>query len=172
LPKGGGAIRGMGEKFAANLVTRAGSMSVPPLPPAQDVLVSVRSFPSPTTQVPATGRLASVGIYRCPPSLGSPTKGCRDVVVMDGPMPGLYEHNEEESWQSFRPFTSRLNGDMRDPNLKFVDLDGDGHADVLISEDAFVWHPSLAEERFGPSLRVCKGTKYSVKVQGQDLQNI
>lgn len=29
LPKGGGAIRGMGEKFAANSVTGTGSMSVP-----------------------------------------------------------------------------------------------------------------------------------------------
>ena len=47
---------------------------------------------------------------------------------------------------------------MRDPNLKFVDLDGDGHADVLITEDdAFVWHPSLAEEGFGPARRVASG---------------
>src|SRR6056297_511308 len=29
LPKGGGAVRGMGEKFAANPVTGTGSMSVP-----------------------------------------------------------------------------------------------------------------------------------------------
>src|SRR4051794_18301175 len=29
LPKGGGAIRGMGEKFATNPVTGTGSMSVP-----------------------------------------------------------------------------------------------------------------------------------------------
>ena len=29
LPKGGGAIRGMGEKFAANPVTGTGFMSVP-----------------------------------------------------------------------------------------------------------------------------------------------
>src|SRR4028118_598949 len=29
LPKGGGAIKGMGEKFAANPVTGTGSMSVP-----------------------------------------------------------------------------------------------------------------------------------------------
>jgi hypothetical protein len=29
LPKGGGAIRGMGEKFAANSVTGTGSISVP-----------------------------------------------------------------------------------------------------------------------------------------------
>jgi hypothetical protein len=29
LPKGGGAIRGMGEKFAANPVTGTGSITVP-----------------------------------------------------------------------------------------------------------------------------------------------
>jgi RHS repeat-associated protein len=83
--------------------------------------------------------------------------GQPDVVLMEGPTPGLYEHDEAEGWQSFRPFTSRLNRDLRDPNVKFVDLDGDGHADVLITEnDAFVWHVSLAEEGFGPARRVAQ----------------
>jgi RHS repeat-associated protein len=81
--------------------------------------------------------------------------GQPDLVVLDGPMPGLYEHDGEEGWQPYRPFSARLNRDTRDPNLRFVDLDGDGHADVLITEDdAFVWHPSLAEEGFGPARRV------------------
>jgi RHS repeat-associated protein len=81
--------------------------------------------------------------------------GQPDLVVLDGPMPGLCEHDEEEGWQLFRPFASRLNRDMRDPNLKFVDLDGDGHADVLITEDdALVWHTSQAEEGFSPAQRV------------------
>lgn len=83
--------------------------------------------------------------------------GQPDVVVMEGPTPGLYEHDEAEGWQPFRPFTSRLNRDLRDPNVKFVDLDGDGHADVLITEDeAFVWHASLAEAGFGPAQRVAQ----------------
>ena len=83
--------------------------------------------------------------------------GQPDLVVLGGPMPGLYEHDGAEGWQPFHPFTSRLNHDMRDPNLKFVDLDGDGHADVLITEDnAFVWHRSLAEEGFGPVRRVAQ----------------
>jgi len=83
--------------------------------------------------------------------------GQPDVVVMEGPTPGLYEHDEAEGWQPFRPFASRLNRDFRDPNLKFVDLDGDGHADVLITEDdTFVWHASLAEEGFGPARRVAQ----------------
>lgn len=72
-------------------------------------------------------------------------------------MPGLYEHDDNEGWQPFRPFTARLNRDTRAPNLKFVDLDGDGHADVLITEDdALAWHASLAEEGFGPMQRVAQ----------------
>jgi len=83
--------------------------------------------------------------------------GLPDLVVMDGPMPGLYEHDGDEGWHPFRPFTARLNRDTRDPNLRFIDLDGDGHADVLITEDdAFVWHASLAEEGFGPARRVAQ----------------
>ncbi|WP_081066246.1 SpvB/TcaC N-terminal domain-containing protein [Burkholderia cepacia] len=83
--------------------------------------------------------------------------GQPDVVVMEGPAPGLYEHDEAEGWQPFRPFISRLYRDLGDPNIKFVDLDGDGRADVLITEDdAFVWHASLAEEGFGPARRVAQ----------------
>src|SRR4030095_11271338 len=81
--------------------------------------------------------------------------GQPDLVMLDGPMPRLCEHDHEDGWQSFRPFTSRLNRDTRDPNLKFIDLDGDGHADVLITEqDDFTWHPSLAEQGFGLARRV------------------
>lgn len=83
--------------------------------------------------------------------------GQPDLVVMDGPMPGLYEHDGAEGWQPFRPFTDRLNRELGDPNLKFIDLNGDGHADVLISEDdALVWHSSLAEAGFGPARRVAQ----------------
>lgn len=83
--------------------------------------------------------------------------GHPDVVLMEGPTPGLYEHDDAEGWQPFHPFPSRLNRYFRDPNLKFVDLDGDGHADVLIAEDdALVWHASLAEEGFGPARRVAQ----------------
>ena len=59
LPKGGGAIRGIGEKFAANPVTGTGSMSVPIFTSRRAVLG--RSFPFPTIRAPATGHSASVG---------------------------------------------------------------------------------------------------------------
>lgn len=83
--------------------------------------------------------------------------GLPDLVVMEGPMSGLYEHDHAGGWQPFKPFTSRLNRGFGNPNLKFIDLNGDGHADILLSEDeAFVWHASLAEEGFGPARRVVK----------------
>ncbi|TVR67918.1 MAG: toxin, partial [Candidatus Competibacteraceae bacterium] len=78
-----------------------------------------------------------------------------DLVELDPPMAGFYERTDDQDWESFRPFTSLPNLAWNDPNLKFVDLTGDGHADVLITEDwALTWYPSLAEDGFGPANRV------------------
>ena len=81
--------------------------------------------------------------------------GRLDLVVLDGPAPGFYEHDGGNGWEPFRAFMARLNRSFRDPNLRLVDLDGDGRADVLVTEDdAFTWHPSLGEEGFGAAERV------------------
>ena len=78
--------------------------------------------------------------------------GQPDFVTFQGPAPGFYERTEDAGWESFRSFPSFPNLDTRDPNLKFIDLDGDGHNDILISENEFFrWHPSLAEDGFGSS---------------------
>ena len=58
----------------------------------------------------------------------------------------------ERRGKPFRPFARLPNIAWDEPNLRFVDLNGDGHADVLITEhDAFTWYPSLAEDGFGPA---------------------
>src|SRR4029077_1413572 len=45
--------------------------------------------------------------------------------------------------------------DWQNPNLKFIDLTGDGFPDLLLSEDnAFWWHTSFAAQGFGPAQRV------------------
>jgi virulence plasmid B protein/VCBS repeat protein len=75
--------------------------------------------------------------------------GQLDLVMLDGPTPGFYERTPDGHWETFKAFISLPNVAWNDPNLKFVDLTGDGHADVLISEDeVFCWYPSLAEEGF------------------------
>ena len=47
-----------------------------------------------------------------------------------------------------------------DPDLRMVDLDGDGLADVLITgDDAFTWYPSLGLEGFGDGRRAFQPTR-------------
>jgi RHS repeat-associated protein len=83
--------------------------------------------------------------------------GQLDCVVLERPVAGFYKRTEDEDWESFVPLPSAPNLDWNDPNLRFVDVDGDGHADVLITEsDALVWYPSLAESGFGGARRVPK----------------
>lgn len=83
--------------------------------------------------------------------------GQLDLVMLDGPAPGFYQHDKQQGWQSFTAFSSRVNRNFQDPNVKFIDLNGDGLADLLISEDnAFVWHASLAKSGFSPSQKVAQ----------------
>jgi RHS repeat-associated protein len=81
--------------------------------------------------------------------------GRLDVAVLNGPDAGLYQHDEDNGWRSFRAFPFRLNRNMNDPNLRLVDLDGDGLPDVLITEgDELVWHRGLGRDGFGPAYRI------------------
>ncbi len=114
------------------------------------------------------GRFGAVEVVAAVPSAGVSGKspyhlldlagdGQLDLVELSGPTPGFAERTEERSWSPFVPFRSLPNVDWDDPNLRFVDLSGDGHADVLVTEDeALVWYPSLGEDGFGAARRVGK----------------
>ncbi|HEX4961258.1 MAG TPA: SpvB/TcaC N-terminal domain-containing protein, partial [Thermoanaerobaculia bacterium] len=81
--------------------------------------------------------------------------GHLSLVQLARPMAGFYERLPEEGWLPFQPFEHEPNLDWDSPNLKMIDLDGDGHADVLISEDdVFTWYPSRVRDGFGPAQRV------------------
>ena len=81
--------------------------------------------------------------------------GQLDMVELAAPTPGFYERTHDEGWAAFRTFTSLPVVNWNDPNLRFVDLTGDGHADILITEDeALRWYPSLAEAGFDAAQRV------------------
>lgn len=79
-------------------------------------------------------------------------------------LPGYYERTATEwegsgdgnsGWQSFVPFASIPNVNWNDPNLRMIDLTGDGLADILITEaEAFTWYPSIGKSGFGPSAKV------------------
>ena len=76
--------------------------------------------------------------------------GQLDLVTLRTTTPGFYERTPTEAWESFIAFKSIPAIDWDNPNLKLIDLNGDGHNDILITEDdCFVWYPSLAEDGFG-----------------------
>ena len=115
--------------------------------------------------------------------------GSLDLVEFTGPMSGYYERTPEGSWDPFRPFGSLPNIAWNNPNLKFVDLNGDGHSDVLVAEGgSFTWYPSLAETGFsmaetvylpadeekGPCLIFADGTQsvYLADLSGDGLNDM
>jgi RHS repeat-associated protein len=81
--------------------------------------------------------------------------GRPDLVRFEEPMPGFHERTVDERWEPFVAFGSLPTLDWNDPNLRFVDVDGDGHADILVTEEgAFTWYPSLAAAGFAAARRV------------------
>lgn len=75
--------------------------------------------------------------------------GQLDLVTYSPPLSGYFTRTEEGDWQPFVEFSNLPNIDWNDPNLRFIDLNGDGHPDIFITEEnAFVWYPSRAKKGF------------------------
>lgn len=82
--------------------------------------------------------------------------GRLDLVEFGGPTSGFFARSEDAGWERFRTFIGLPAIDWQDPNLRFIDLTGDGHADVLVTDDQVfaTWYESKAEDGFGAARRV------------------
>ncbi|MGH1347191.1 MAG: SpvB/TcaC N-terminal domain-containing protein [Nannocystales bacterium] len=83
--------------------------------------------------------------------------GRLDPVTFQGPFPGYYTRSRHaiasplglEGWEGKRHFEQLPNLDWSDPNMRTIDLDGDGQPDLLITEQhAFVWYRSKGTRGF------------------------
>jgi RHS repeat-associated protein len=69
--------------------------------------------------------------------------GRKQVVVNSPGLDGYFELTEDNGWEPFRAFTQIPNVDLRDPNTRLLDLNGDGQPEIVITEDrAFTWYPA------------------------------
>jgi RHS repeat-associated protein len=74
--------------------------------------------------------------------------GRKALVDFARPQPGFYERDPDSGWAPFTPFASCPNLDFADPNLRLVDLDGDGLVDILLTQDD-AYHCYLADNTSG-----------------------
>lgn len=75
--------------------------------------------------------------------------GTKQLVVNDRGLNGYFELDDDDRWLSFRWFSHLPNVAFNDPNTKFIDLNNDGRAELVISEEtAFTWFPSRGRKGF------------------------
>jgi RHS repeat-associated protein len=81
--------------------------------------------------------------------------GAKYLSNYEGVNKGFFKLSDEGKWLPFKSFEQIPNIDFKDPNTKFIDLDGNGKAEILITEDnLFSWYPSLGETGFELSRKV------------------
>ncbi|AUX35470.1 MULTISPECIES: SpvB/TcaC N-terminal domain-containing protein [Sorangium] len=82
--------------------------------------------------------------------------GRKEMVVFERPVAGYFDRTDA-GWAPFRPFASQPNVDWSDPNVRLIDLNGDGHEDILITgPDTFTWYPSLAKGGFDRPITITR----------------
>ncbi len=71
----------------------------------------------------------------------------QELVVHQPGMHGFAFRDDQGDWQAFKPFRQVPNVDWDSPDLRQLDLDGDGLPDLLITEhDRLTWYPSEGRE--------------------------
>jgi len=98
------------------------------------------------------------GLYNGSLSLQNLTgDGRKFIVSANSPNLGYFELTDEQEWLSFMPFEQYPVVDIKDPNIKFIDLNGDGMPDIVLSEEnVFTWYPATGTRGYGSPGRASK----------------
>lgn len=103
-----------------------------------------RSMPSPSELTDGTARLVDLE-----------GDGALDLVRLAAPRAGYFERTTARDWASFAALPDQPTLDWRRPDLRILDLDGDGLPDLLVTEhDALIWYRSRGADGFAPAARV------------------
>lgn len=82
--------------------------------------------------------------------------GEKELTILNNQTSGFYNYTDGR-WQNYQAFEQMPNLNWQDPNIKFLDLNGDGFADILITEeDVLRWFPSKAKQGYAASKTVFK----------------
>ncbi|HVX25223.1 MAG TPA: SpvB/TcaC N-terminal domain-containing protein, partial [Parafilimonas sp.] len=115
--------------------------------------------------------------------------GRKFVVSLQANAKGYFELSDDAEWQSFESFDQMPNINFNDANTKLIDLDGDGRADLIVSEEnVFTWYankgiagydspelsPKPYDEERGPALVFADQTQsiFLSDINGDGLTDI
>jgi RHS repeat-associated protein len=125
------------------------NISAAPVPPAPSPVARFEPLELVATRPAGTGAAGSAQLV----DLHGDGHLC--AVAYLPPAAGYFARDDDGGWLPFRTFATTAAIDWSSKNVRTVDLEGDGLADVLLTEDgAFTWFPWLAEDGFGPAQRV------------------
>ena len=83
--------------------------------------------------------------------------GGKQLASLNSEPKGYFELSDENLWQNFKHFEKLPNINLRDSNTRMIDLNGDGKADLLITEDnVFTCYESAGRKGFVESYKTGK----------------
>lgn len=84
--------------------------------------------------------------------------GNLNLVGFEGREAGYYQHNRDQRrWEGFRPLQSLPRVDFANARVQWVDLNGDGHADLIVERgDRLVWYASEGADGFSAAVEISK----------------
>jgi RHS repeat-associated protein len=85
--------------------------------------------------------------------------GLPELIINAPGINGYYSRDDHQKWEPFKTFAHTPNINLGDPNVKLVDLTGDGLADIIISKGShFEIYFSEGKEGYSNYRRVVCGT--------------
>ncbi len=114
----------------------------------------------------ALGAASAVGDRPSLAALGDPQSrlmdvdgdGRMEVVSLRPGLQGSFARDAAGNWQGFRPFRTVPTTPLNDPNARLLDVDGDGRADLLVTEeDCLTWYPSEGRDGWSKAERRRRG---------------
>lgn len=84
--------------------------------------------------------------------------GNLNLVGFEGREAGYYQHDRNSGrWEGFRAFQNLPRIDLANARVQWVDLNGDGHADLIVERsDRLTWYPSEGADGFGAAIEISK----------------
>ena len=83
--------------------------------------------------------------------------GGKQLVSFGRQPKGFFELDDNNEWQNFKAFKQLPKIDLGDPNIRWLDLNGDGKPEIVVSEEkVFTWYASEGREGFAAAQKATK----------------